>query len=178
MSVAYDDYLKDHISFVKQAGERMLSYGIVPFDDYETRRKFALSLGSHDDSKYSIDEYDAYDDYFYGKDGLDEDDISVIDQCFDYAWLHHIHENDHHWQHWILYEDEGKVKALEMPPECAYHMIADWWSFSLKNEKPDEIFGWYDEHKEKMQLHPKTRKLVEDALKAIKEHLEDIPQEE
>ena len=49
-------------------------------------------------------------------------------------------------------------------------MICDWWSFSFRNNKLDEIFDWYERHKT-MKLHEKTRKLVEDILGKIKEEL-------
>ena len=165
MSVRYDTYLAEHTSAVQKAGEWMLSYGIVPFDQYDLRRKFAEKLADHDASKRSEEEYEAYDDYFYGK----SEDKETAKACFDYAWLHHIHQNPHHWQYWILREDEGKETALEMPEEEAYHMVADWWSFSWRAEDLTTIFDWYAKHKTVMVLHDRTRKLVESILERIKE---------
>ena len=38
----------------------------------------------------------------------------VDDGSFDSAWLLHQKRNAHHWQYWVLLEDEGNTKALEM----------------------------------------------------------------
>ena len=93
--------------------------------------------------------------------------------AFDVAWLHHIHHNPHHWQHWLLFEDEngGKPKALEMPKEHALEMVADWWSFSWRSGNLREVFGWYGEHRDRIVLHPSTRKYVESVLGEIDEKL-------
>lgn len=173
MSKEYDIYLKEHIRNVGEALKWMRDREIIPdkLDDNGVWSWEGIGL-AHDTSKYFVEEYDAYDDYFYGKEGKDEDDISVIDEAFDYAWLHHIHANPHHWQYWVLIEDEGKIKALEMPNVYVYEMIADWWSFSWKTGNLREIFDWYEKHREKIQLHPETRKLVDKTLKAIEWELD------
>lgn len=169
MSQQYFDYLKEHIANVQKAGMWLMDNGIVPFSNFDIRNKLNAALMEHDASKKSEEEFDAYDDYFYGKNDVSDYEKKVIDNCFKYAWLHHIHKNDHHWQHWVLIGDDDGVKALEMPADCVYHMIADWWSFSWKENKLDEIFKWYDDHKEKMILHPNTKKLVESSLSKIKD---------
>jgi hypothetical protein len=151
---------------VEQAEYWMVANGLISMADY-----VVLQGRKHDASKFLPEEYNAYDDYFYGKEGKDEDDIAVIDAAFDYAWLHHIHHNPHHWQHWVLMEDEGKTKPLEMERISVYEMIADWWSFSLAKGDTKEIFKWYEEHKDKMLLHEKTRTLVEDILRRMKDIL-------
>lgn len=117
----------------------------------------------HDKSKFSKKEYDPYDQYFYGE----VKDYKTL-ESFDYAWLSHIHNNPHHWQHWVLFEDEGKTKALDMPYYYAFEMVLDWWAFSWKNNNLTEIFSWYSSHKDKMILSDKTREFVEDLLHKIK----------
>ena len=167
MSQQYDGYLYEHISNVTKAWWWMEGRGIIPpHMAYE-----GLRLADHDNSKYDEEEYGAYDDYFYGKEGKDEDDVSVIDSAFDYAWLHHIHRNPHHWQYWVLINDDDGTKALEMPESAVYEMIADWWSFSWKENDLKIIFDWYEKHKGKMILHEKTRKLVESVLAKIQDIL-------
>lgn len=93
MSVEYDNYLNEHIMNVNRAYDwiRTNLRGIAsPNSDFTS----LLYLGHHDESKYSIEEYDAYDAYFYGPMSKD------VKENFNYAWLHHIHENPHHWQYW------------------------------------------------------------------------------
>lgn len=112
---------------------------------------------AHDASKSDPEEYDAYDKYFYGGNRS----YQVV-QDFNYAWLHHIHNNPHHWQHWVLINDdpdEGEV-VMDMPYHYILEMICDWLSFSLSKGNMSEIFTWYEEHKNYMKLSDKTRKTV------------------
>lgn len=92
-----------------------------------------------------------------------------------YAWLHHIHENPHHWQYWVLVNDdpeEGAI-ALDIPYKYVIEMICDWWSFSWKTGNLYEIFDWYDAHKNHMILSEYTRELVEEILEKIKVKLDE-----
>ena len=123
----------------------------------------------HDASKSTPDEYDAYDAYFYGN----NKSYAVV-KAFNYAWLHHIHSNPHHWQFWILINDdpdEGMV-IMDMPYNYIIEMICDWWAFSWASGNLDEIFNWYDQHKDYIKLSDQTRKTVEDILSKIKEKLD------
>lgn len=168
MSVEYDRYLEQHKGNVKRAFEWIrdnLSYLLKGSYDYEWQIGMA-----HDQSKTDEDEYNAYDAYFYGN----NKSYQVV-QDFNKAWLMHIHKNPHHWQHWILINDnpEEGEKILEMPYNYIIEMICDWWAFSWKSGNLNEIFKWYDEHKDYIKLHPETRKIVESILRVIKLKLED-----
>ena len=171
MSLTYDEYLAEHIKNVQKGLHWMI-------DNLELEKLGASSAeieraveetSWHDDSKYSREEYFAYDKYFYGG-----SKSYKVKTAFDYAWLHHQNCNPHHWQYWVLInDDEGANRALEMPARYVLEMIADWWSFSWRNGNLKEIFDWYENHKNKMLLHEKTRKLVEDILEAMKETLKE-----
>ena len=164
MSSNYNEYLVDHIGGVKKA----FSWICEHFSDVaEKMGPYRSFIDSHDNSKYMDEEYDAYDKYFYSGNRS-----AKVVSDFNYAWLHHIHNNPHHWQYWVLIHDDEPEEALEMPYHFVIEMICDWWSFSWKSGNLTEIFDWYEKHKE-MKLHPKTRKLVEDILKRIKEELKD-----
>ena len=170
MSKEYDNYLDAHIGAVRKAATWMVDNlksirGMQPLDV----RAFEEYVENHDRSKWGVAEYNAYDAYFYGeKDG----------DAFNRAWLHHIHHNPHHWQHWLLMNDDGKYRdpdkviALEMPKICALEMVADWWSFSWRVGDLTTVFGWYEDHKDSMILHPNTREYVEAVLDEIRETLE------
>ena len=163
MSVKYDEYLIDHIGGVKRA----FSWLCEKFPDIsEKMSEHRYLIDQHDNSKYGSEEYDAYDRYFYGN----RSTKTVED--FNIAWLHHIHVNPHHWQHWVLIHDDEPEEILEMPYQYVVEMICDWWSFSWNSGNLGEIFDWYEKHKG-MKLHPKTRKLVEDILGRIKNELEE-----
>lgn len=168
MSELYDEYLVNHIGAVKKA----YSWLIENFEDIRNEmedKRFIIE--QHDNSKYCQDEYEAYDRYFYGSRSY------KVVRDFDYAWLHHIHSNPHHWQYWVLINDDKPEEILEMPYNYVMEMICDWWSFSWNNGNLYEIFDWYEKHKS-MKLHEKTRKLVENTLERIKEKLDEKAKEE
>ena len=158
MSIDYSNYIMEHVANVAKAYVWLREKEIIS-DELTTQ------INWHDVSKYLKDEYDAYDNYFYGK------KTEKVKTEFNYAWLHHIHNNPHHWQHWVLVNDEDGTKALEMPREYVIEMICDWWSFSHKTGNLYEIFDWYKSHKKNMILHENTKKLVKELLDRIKEEL-------
>lgn len=168
MSREYDLYLEQHKGNVAKGFEwfrENLPEVLNGLDNLEWQVCIA-----HDQSKTEPDEYEAYDKYFYGKNKSYQ-----VMQDFNLAWLKHIHRNPHHWQHWILINDnpkEGKI-VLDMPKNYIIEMICDWWAFSWKAGNLFEIFKWYDEHKDYMKLSPKTRKTVEDILEQIKTKLSE-----
>ena len=165
MSIEYDDYLAKHRENVKKGLLWMIEHipeinGIVvesTFDD-------------HDQSKDSPEEYRAYDAYFYGRNRSNR-----VVKDFDYAWLHHIHMNPHHWQYWVLHHDDPDkpVTVLDMPFHYIIEMICDWWSFSWENGNLYEIFDWYEKHKENMMLSKRTRITVETFLERMKKKLDE-----
>lgn len=170
MSFQYDQYLTQHRSNVKRGFDWIaenLPELLVDGFDYGWQIEFA-----HDKSKDEPDEYEAYDAYFYSGNRS----YAVV-QNYRKAWLLHIHRNPHHWQHWILINDdpkEGEI-ILEMPYNYVIEMICDWWAFSWAKGNLAEIFSWYDERKAYMKLHPKTRKIVDDILGKMLTKLETTP---
>lgn len=169
MSIEYDLYLKEHRKNVAEAfnwlKEKLPEVVVgIPNDQLSPD----ILLINHDASKEECAEYYAYDDYFYGNDTAPD-----VKEAFDYAWLRHIHKNPHHWQYWVLHNDdpnEGTI-VLDMPYDYVIEMICDWWSFSFKSDDLTEIFNWYKEHKDYILLSDKTRKTVEDILSKIKDEL-------
>ena len=162
MSVDYSKYLDQHTDNVFKGYDWIRSNlpDILNGEDYEIQIRYC-----HDNSKFDSEEYAAYDEYFYGKTKTEE-----VKKNFNLAWLHHIHNNPHHWQHWVLINDEpgeGMV-MLDMPHNYIVEMICDWWAFSWAKGNLYEIFKWYDAHKAYMKLSDNTRKTVEDILERIK----------
>ena len=165
MSLEYDNYLSEHISNVYKGLQWMLDNLPLSKEEQEAVQD-AMTVHSHDESKYDRDEYDAYDAYFYGG------NIShKVNQDFNNAWLRHIHKNPHHWQYWVLLEDDPETalpeKPLMMPLDYIFEMIADWWTFSWRSNNLFEMFAWYAEHRDKQIMHPQTRAIVERILKKI-----------
>ena len=166
MSYEYDEYLNEHISNVKKGLEWMRDNLDLHGDDITDA---IIESEEHDRSKYCNPEYNDYDAYFYGGNRS----YQVV-MNFNYAWLLHQHKNPHHWQYWVLINDdevEGML-PLPMPLRYIYEMIADWWTFSWKDGNLFEIFDWYELHKDYILLHRTTRIVVEDLLKRMREKLE------
>ena len=177
MSYKYNKYLEDHITYVRCAfdwiknnlGEDFLD---TLFPDLNVDA-LCMQFTNHDASKYTSEEYIQYDRYFYYNDNKDPE----IEEEFNKAWLHHIHNNPHHWQHWVLVQDDGdvnsdhKLVAIEIPDNYILEMICDWWSFSWGSNDLFEIFSWYDSHKDRMVLHSKTKDKVEKLLTALNNSL-------
>lgn len=164
MSVQYDLYLEQHKGNILK-GLRWIQENLpdIAVGAVEWQIEFA-----HDESKSHSDEYEAYDAYFYGGNRS----YKVV-QDFNKAWLLHIHRNPHHWQYWVLINDDPKESMiiLDMPYNYILEMICDWWSFSWQKKNLFDIFNWYDEHKDYMKLSDLTRETVEMILDRIKEKL-------
>ena len=163
MSKEYNKYLQEHranvaaaFNWFQQNIPEILLYG-----GPDLERQIAAD---HDKSKTNIEEYKAYDAYFYG-----DNKSYSIKQEFNKAWLRHIHNNPHHWQHWILNNDDPNegVILIDMPYNYIIEMICDWWSFSFKQNKLDEIFKWYNDRKHYIKISDDTRVIVEDILRRI-----------
>jgi hypothetical protein len=168
MSKQYNAYLDEHISNVK-AGFLWMKEHVPDIVDNITIRDTDMAL--HDMTKYQYDEYLAYDAYFHSGERTEK-----IERDFNYAWLRHIHKNPHHWQHWVLVNDDPELGnvALEMPTRYIIEMICDWWSFSWKSGDLFEIFDWYEKHKDRIVFAPVTRAYVEMVLAAMKNKLEAL----
>ena len=108
MSREYDNYLEQHKANVRKGFEwfRENLPGVIEnIPDVEWHLCFR-----HDKSKTKPDEYGAYDKYFYGKNRS----YQVV-QDFNYAWLRHIHRNPHHWQYWVLINDDPIFNVANFP---------------------------------------------------------------
>lgn len=171
MSQQYDEYLQQHrqnvykgFCWMKENIPDIFADDVV-MSQIEYNCKF-----KHDASKETPEEYVPYDAYFYGNNRS----YQVV-QEFNFAWLQHIHRNPHHWQHWVLINDDpdkGEIR-LNMPDEYVVEMVCDWWSFSWSKNNLYEIFDWYNQRKNYMKLNEETRQKVEAILKRMKDKLDE-----
>ena len=124
----------------------------------------------HDLSKFMPSEWFPYVHYFYNPDGSPKqrrDDTGYYkptdtgDAAFDFAWLLHQKRNRHHWQWWILPEDEGKIKVLPIPAKYRLEMLADWRGAArTQGLSRDSVKDWYQINKDKMMLEPVSRAYI------------------
>lgn len=165
MSQKYDKYLENHRQAVKKAYQWIAAY-IPELTDVEATRNIEF----HDMSKNTPDEYKPYDDYFYG-----EQTPAVI-EAFNRAWLMHIHRNPHHWQHWVLINDEpkeGTILLVGIQLKCRTHILLRWFVSWIKGDL-SEMFAWYKDHEAYIKLHNNTRSIVEEILEMIRTKLTEV----
>jgi hypothetical protein len=144
---AFIESLNEHIAYVREAGKKI---GVSE-----------KQLEIHDDSKWTEAEFPGYARHFKGGGAPDE---------FATAWLHHIHYNPHHWQHWI-YPDGFTPKGsnvengvVEMPANYALEMIADWMGASRAYTGSWDMKDWLWNHIPKITVHSKTAKFLRQEL--------------
>ncbi len=109
----------------------------------------------HDNSKFRPSEWFSYVNSFYGGERT-----PAIREAFDTAWLFHQKRNKHHWQFWLLVQDEEEAKVLPMPDRYRREMLADWIGVG-RALGTSGVTDWYAANKHKMQLHAETRAWIE-----------------
>ncbi len=122
----------------------------------------------HDLPKFYPVEFIPYMKHFYNKDGskIVRRDKSGFykptddnDEDFKKAWHSHFTSCPHHWQWWIIPEHDEMV-PLEMSEKYVLEMVADWKG-AAKAIGTGTAQSWYKINKNKMILHPNTRRKVE-----------------
>ena len=162
MSKEYDEYLYLHKQNVATAYTWFRN--CLPASIMQNIMDYQYQICNlHDASKSDQEEYNAYDLYFYGK-----NKSAKVVSDFKMACLRHIHLNPHHWQYWVLQNDDDGTECVPMSDNYILEMICDWWAFSWSKGDLEEIFSWYYEHKNIIMLHPSTREKVEQILSFMK----------
>lgn len=147
---AFAQSLNEHISYVREAG---VMIGVAQ-----------SQLDIHDDSKWTIDEFPGYAMHFKGGGAPNE---------FAVAWLHHIHYNPHHWQHWIFsdgFTPKGsnvENGVVEMPHHYTLEMVADWMGASRAYTGSWDMADWLSNHIPKIRVHSKTATLLREILDGL-----------
>lgn len=145
--MAYKKSLQEHIANVQEAGQKLGVNGDL--------------LDIHDRSKWTEAEFPGYAYHFHGGGAPNE---------FAKAWLHHIHNNPHHWQYWMFpdgftpkgsYVENGRV---QMPEDYALEMVADWLGSSKTYTGSWDIANWLIDNTDRIQLHSKTADYVRQVL--------------
>ena len=116
----------------------------------------------HDWSKLLPDEATPYADFFYAGDRR-KDAFYTPKQgndAFNMAWLKHQHRNPHHWQYYVLQEDDGPTFPLKIPDKYLKEMLCDWIGAG-KAQGKDDVLGWYSTNRNKMVLHVDSRAWIE-----------------
>jgi len=111
---------------------------------------------THDLSKLRWSEWKPYADSFYGPERTPD-----VQAAFDLAWLLHQNRNKHHWQFWMLPEDDGGTKLIPMPDRYRREMVADWTGAGQAITGRKDWRPWYIANRAIIQLHADTRAWIE-----------------
>lgn len=116
----------------------------------------------HDWSKFRPSEFFPYAKYFYGK--YEGDEKVKVNENFNKAWLHHIHRNKHHWQYWILREDDGDTKHIPIPRKHLKEMLADWHGAGKAINGKKDTVNWYNKNRHKIEMHYESERWIMNAM--------------
>lgn len=167
-SYKYDEYLNNHITCVKRSWYEILKPAMTENFDLsdETISEISDTISTHDNSKFDDEEYYAYLDWFYPSEDCPKDE-----KAFNMAWNHHQKSNPHHWQYWILLEDDNEDPIyLDMPLKYVVEMCCDWHSFSMKNPESTAYY-WWTTNRHKIKVSDKTAKLIDQIVEYLKDPL-------
>jgi hypothetical protein len=142
---ACDKYAKQlykHISNVIDVGIRMYGQGEPWF--------------GHDLSKWNEEEFQYYARYFF----QDKDDKAG----FNKAWLHHIHNNPHHWQHWIIPIDNT---CIPMPKECIDEMAYDLLGSEMTYAGRYDMTKWWKNNEDNIVMHRESKEYLIYVLESV-----------
>ncbi|MFW6172590.1 MAG: DUF5662 family protein [Elusimicrobiota bacterium] len=84
------------------------------------------------------------------------------DEIFESSYLLHVRRNDHHWHYWSVTKDDGTTKEFPMSNGARKEMLADWIGAAKAQRRCHKT--WYWNNKEKIIIHPETRKWIEENL--------------
>ena len=192
MSIDYNIYLDEHRAnvvksywWLKENIPEIFRVSSLLVDNLD--EVFSL-VSSHDQSKDSVEEYPAYDDYFYNK--RSSRSHSVMLQ-FHYAWVHQQHNNPHHWQHWVMIPDSVDEEPIGLPIPHKYiiEMVCDWMSFGFKTngnrygenlEKPNirHVIDYYEEVKDHLIMDWASQNYLVSIMEKIERKLDEIDAEQ
>lgn len=69
-----------------------------------------------------------------------------VKKDYDRAWNYHQNHNKHHFQYWILINDEDGTYPLEMPDVYVREMIADWLGASRAYTGSYNLATWLNNY--------------------------------
>lgn len=161
----YYKYLDNHIRGVQLAWEQFLRPVVVK-EFWSELANCTEAIQTHDASKYELDEFLPYCDYFYPSEGFEANEYD-----FNEAWLLHQHRNPHHWQYWVLINDVDETVLMDMPFAEIINMLCDWHSFSGTDPLSTALV-WYEENKENILISDNTRNWVEYFLQYLSEPIQ------
>ena len=127
---------------------------------------------THDLSKYSPAEFFAGAKYYQGNrspNGAQRDEIG-----YSTAWMHHKGRNKHHYEYWTdMSPVTHKYEAVIVPRKYLVEMVMDRRAACIvyqgKNYNPGSALTYLENSKEKVLMHPQTRRQLEHILTMLRD---------
>ena len=149
----YLDYFERHYDNVQWAwaliNEKCNGKGFRFMSDDFVWGSIDEAIKMHDESKLSTQEFTQYRNYFFPAHGEERDKFS-----FDFAWEHHLDQNEHHWQNWTQRQENGMMYA----DIFLVQMVCDWMAMGV--EKGDTAKSYYEKNKDSIHLPEWAVKLM------------------
>ena len=109
-------------------------------------------------------------------------DAEKEDKGYSIAWLHHFHNNKHHWCYWVDWDMKQNLTPYKIPYKYVIEAICDWIGAGITYSKKSNVtFKWdepYEYYKNHTRInddisskifHPRTRFLFDIILIDLKE---------
>ncbi len=164
----YENYLIEHISNVQKAFEVCDKEKLSKLADLNEKELLDIKeqISHHDESKYNEEEWEPYLNWFYPANENDSKD----EYGYDCAWIHHCHNNPHHFQYWVCINDDGTTKPIDMPINYIIEALCDWHSFSAKNSESTAA-NWWKEHRDTFNMTDYTKEWFDTLVVLFEEPL-------
>ena len=170
----YTKYINNHIKAAQNAYDMAIDAfkDIFPDvyendDDNSKVRQLYINLAHHDDSKFDRNEFFYYAMKFFPVDGIDPESKRVNDG-FQIAWLHHVHNNAHHPAHWALVDDDS-IMVFDMPDIYIIEMLCDWMAMS-KYYNSTTLEYWESDSAKKLPMSTYTKSKVNEFMEWMVEN--------
>lgn len=153
----YKKYVDRHIKCVKAAWDTMKNnHTIIDFccSEGQTSQSIIiptmdLLIMSHDSSKYGIDEWEAYRQYYFPINEMEKQSAKAE---YERALIHHYANNMHHPEYWINRMDSMTITSV-------IEMCCDWIGVSMV--KGGSALDFYNKSFKKQKLGVTQREWVE-----------------
>lgn len=143
----YIKYIENHKFLIEQAFDEMV---MCPDMQWLTWEFYHVDLydriKNHDNSKYEIEEFDAYRKNYYP---VNKEEKELNKEDFEKAWKHHYESNRHHWQCRQFDNCKDNKLSKEQILDCLEN-ICDWMAVGY--DKGDRPYQFYETIKDKIKL--------------------------
>ena len=148
----YKDYIDEHKNNIEKVWRAIKPILIEKYNiNMIAINAIDKNIEHHDDSKFSKHEFEPYGEFYYPIGKKNKDD-------YDKAWLHHIQNNKHHWNHWLIVNSPTEIIPTTMPFIYIIEMLIDWSSMSLKFG--DDVKKYYNKNKKDIIIDKKTKETI------------------